>query len=463
MSHDDHEHEHEHDACCGHDHGHEDAHDEGVGAAMPDPASQSLSDALRVSFRLLSFIMILMLGGFLASGMTCIQPQQQGIVKVFGKVTGTVGQGLAYTWPYPIGEIEVISAKETRVAINDFWLNEPEGEAAKDLDQRRPAGAGLKPGYDGALLTGDRNLVHVKLVCTYVIRDPRAYKRNVSDANELVRSAVCAAAVSTAADRTADSIMLAGIADFTSQIKQRAQEQIDGVLGSARAVELASVGIPSQKETLGEKGTPAITWPLSARPAYNAAQRASQEAQEIRVKAIADATNTLQIAAGNSYVKLVGEAWMPERNAQHATDANEYNLIGQYDLAVRSGQTAQAGAMLRKIDEILMSESMGEASQILVQAQANRTAIEESVKRRVEQFRTALPDYAKYGDFVLQRRLADVLDKVLGYPLVEKFYIPPGKEKMVLRVGREPENTRLIQREEMKKAKEDEAKASESK
>ena len=40
-----------------------------------DPAMKSLSDALRVSFRLLSFIMILFVVLFLATGIEFIQPQ----------------------------------------------------------------------------------------------------------------------------------------------------------------------------------------------------------------------------------------------------------------------------------------------------------------------------------------------------------------------------------------------------
>jgi len=417
------EHDHEHDAP-------RTGGPEGI-APRTDPAGQSLADALRVSFRLLTVIMALVVVAFLLTGVKSIEPQQAGIVKVFGKVTGRVGQGLAYTWPYPIGEIEIVDVKEGEVKVNDFWMYEPPGEELKDLDRRQPVSQGLRPGWDGALLSGDRNLVHLKLVCTYTIRDPVVCKRNILDLNEAIRSAVCSAAVSAAAERTSDSIMLADIRGFAADVRRRAQEQLDAILDAKDAIVISGISIP------------ASSWPLKARSAYSDAVRAGQEAERIRNEAIADARNTLQSAAGAGYVKLVGEAWAPSAGP---ADPNN-DLIGQYDAARRAGKSEEAAALLGRIDNVLQSrQTTGQAYKILAQAQSDRIATGQAVKKRVEEFRNALPGYKESGQFMLERLWADTRDKILSAKTVEKFYVVLGAGKTIVRIGRDPEVLRQVVR-----------------
>ena len=187
-----------------------------------DPASRHLANALRVSFRLLTVIMIIMMGVYLFTGVKFIEPHQVGIKKFFGRIDGVVDQGLAYTWPYPVGDIDIISIKTQELAIEDFWLHETPRDKTKPLSERSAPRGGLRPGWDGALLTGDRNLLHVKLNCLYVITDPEAFKRNIPEGqdavkpqDEVIRSAICQAAIHAAAQTTADSLMRAEtIQDF---------------------------------------------------------------------------------------------------------------------------------------------------------------------------------------------------------------------------------------------------------
>ena len=103
-----------------------------------DPASRSLADALRVSFALLTFIMVVVALFYLGTGVATIEPHQAGIKKVFGKRVGPVArEGLAYTWPFPIGEIELVSIKEQKLSIDDFWLHETPEDKTKELSARR--------------------------------------------------------------------------------------------------------------------------------------------------------------------------------------------------------------------------------------------------------------------------------------------------------------------------------------
>ena len=156
---------------------------------------------------------------------------------------------------------------------------------------------GLRPGWDGAVFTGDRNLLHVLLVCNYRVTDPVAYARNVRDLEEMVRDAVCSATVRAAGTRTGDGIKITATGAFADDVRNGAQEQLDLLLGRHRAVEITRLNVPQR------------IWPLRARPAYAAAQEASQEKQKILDSAIRQAKEVLLQAAGASYERLVGRPW----------------------------------------------------------------------------------------------------------------------------------------------------------
>jgi len=135
-----------------------------------DAAGEHLAAALRTSFRLLGAIMVLGVVAFLGMGFRFVRPGEVAIRSVFGRVVGVTAEGLAYNWPSPIGRIEKIKVGERTLAVEDFWMNETKKDQLQpDLRKRQAPEGGLRPGWDGAALTGDRNLLHMRLKCTYVI------------------------------------------------------------------------------------------------------------------------------------------------------------------------------------------------------------------------------------------------------------------------------------------------------
>ena len=73
-----------------------------------DPASQSLADALSVSFWILKAVMLLLVLAFLGwsrhSGFFTVPPQQQALVLRFGGVKGAGAPkppGRHWSWPFP--------------------------------------------------------------------------------------------------------------------------------------------------------------------------------------------------------------------------------------------------------------------------------------------------------------------------------------------------------------------------
>jgi len=415
---------------------------------ISDAAGQSLADALRVSFRLLRWIMIAVVIAFLATGLDSIEEQQVGILKVFGKVVGTAEPGLAFNWPFPVGSIEVVDVRERTLEIPDFWMHVKPRYQHLDISELPVPRGGLKPGADGALFCGDRNLIHVDLSCTYAIREPIPYRRNITDVEEVIRSFVCVSAIEEGASRTAESIRtdpLSFVEDVRRDTQRRMDELLDVAPGRPRALTINAIVLNNR------------TWPLRARPAYEAAQRASQEMKEIIDKAIADAKETLTGAAGVSYRQLVGEPWGTADVGPLATDteAEATGLIDRYDQAKARDDETAAREILREIDAVLVSrETGGEASRIISEAQAYKTALTQAVSARATRFRLLLPKFRDDPQFMLNREWADVKESVLSAPTMEKYFITLGKGKTVLRIRRDPEVVREIMEAKLKAKKE---------
>jgi membrane protease subunit HflK len=419
-----------------HTHSHDDHAPEVLGAAESiDPAGQSLARALRASFRLLSAIMLLVVVMYLLSGLQSIQSYQVGVKKLFGRVVGLAEQGLAYAWPFPIGGIEVIDTRQQSLTVDDFWMHESAEDKTRDL-LSRSGSSSLRPQADGALLTGDRSLLHVRLTCNYQVTDPLAYISNVggASATELVRSAICRAAIRSAAVRTAEALQRTQRDQFAADVARLAQQELDALKS----------GIGVNKVLLTN-----ATWPIDALRTYIDAQNAVSEAEKKRSDARAEAEKILNAAAGASYRILVGQQDHPDASASPASSVSApQGLIPQYVKALESADTRKVQDLLEAIDEVLLSNEIGgEASKIIAEARSYRTATIQRVKSRAERFGELLPEYRKAPELMLQRLWATVREEILNSPTVEKFYLSLGGDKAVVKINRDPDVANQILKE----------------
>ena len=437
--------------------------------------------------------------GFLCSGITCINPQEVGIKKTFGRVVGVAEQGLTYTWPFPIGEIEKVRIDQKQLEIEDFWMHETPQDKTKGLSERAPSKQGLRPGWDGALLTGDRYLLHVHLTCNYRIADALAFKEIVGSdpeaEKELVRSAVCSAVIHAAATRTAEGIMGDHLS-FTLAVKEQTQRQLsdalgvhercmrllEGMLGDADQAgrtmkELGLLTSAQRNERIGALPGPAEdkaalgdllamkqtgagilisnismrppSWPLQARAAYQTAQRAVQQQEQTVNKAKADARGTLTDAAGQSYIALVVDT--SGKNKKKGADGG---WIGRYEKARNDGSDAEAAELLEKIDAQLGSEATaGEARGILDEAESDKTATIQRVRQDVEAFEQLLPGFRKTPKFLLERKWAETLEAILSAPTNEKIVVEVWGDTVVIRTKQDPRIAKEILRERLKAQK----------
>ncbi len=195
-----------------------------------DAGSQALAEALRSSFAIVKFVMLVLVLAFLASGFFIVQPQEQAIILRLGKPVGVgkkalLGPGLHWSFPYPIDEVvrvSVAGVQKVRSSVGWYYTT-PADELA---GTEPPAGPTLNPLVDSYTMTGDKDIVHCRVDLTYRISDPLTYVFDFVNASNEVLNVVDNALVEESSRFTIDDILYHS-AIFRDAIAQRIGELAD--------------------------------------------------------------------------------------------------------------------------------------------------------------------------------------------------------------------------------------------
>ena len=125
-----------------------------------------------------SYIIILAIIIWLATGIFIIDPEEQGVIKRFGEVTEVVGPGPHYHLPSPIETVQIAPVTAVRRLEIGFRTVQT-GPPAK---YRRV----LK---ESLMLTGDENIIDVQFIVQYRISDLENYFYSLTNPDVTVRSA----------------------------------------------------------------------------------------------------------------------------------------------------------------------------------------------------------------------------------------------------------------------------------
>ena len=196
-----------------------------------DAGSQALSEALRSSFAIVRVIMVILVVVFFASGVFTVPSQEQAIVLRFGRPVGTpenqlLGPGLHWSFPYPIDEIVriPISQIQTVVSTTGWYATTPEAEASGSEPEPGPS---LNPATDGYTLTGDGNIIHVRMALRYRVTNPLNYVLNFVSASNVVQNALDNALIHASTHFTVDQALRLSVAEFQEKILARVRQLVD--------------------------------------------------------------------------------------------------------------------------------------------------------------------------------------------------------------------------------------------
>jgi len=317
-----------------------------------DLASESLANALRLSFSILTFIIVFLLFTFLARGVFTVHEDEVAVVLRFGKThVGLVkDKGLQYAFPYPLDQVVRIWTKPRKLEVNTFWptIGEQQKTDAVEKEKELTVVAGAEGAY---MLTGDLNILQARWDVTYRIRrdaqggtdkasvikyynkigldeqyqydDLKRYDNERLLIKLLLQSAVV------------HEVSRLGVFDAyplgTTALSERVKLNMTRMLED----EDIDCGIVVTKITLID-----LSPPMLVKPSFDAVLEAKNTSFTVQTDAISRANNTLIAAAGE-----VG----PEMGEK----------LGEWWEARRAGDTAEMARLETVISELFESDKLG--------------------------------------------------------------------------------------------------------
>lgn len=402
-----------------------------------DPANQSLSEALRVSFRVLKFVLLLIVAAFAVwSVVFTVDDREVAVVLRFGEPVGEPRRpGFHMSLPFPIDQRIKVPTTTRNMQIDDFWLNIPEAERHKDLSELTAMGGGLDPAREGALLTGDRALMHLLLNVTYQVRDqtrpgeswsdPALFVQNVKDGDELLASVIRTATVAEAARHTADAI-------WRSEARDRDFGLDDG---PTRVTQLAAAIQERSQQLLDDLRTGLTIntlmversyFPLQVKDVYLGVTAAENQRTQLIQEALKEREERLNTTAGPAWQALSEQ-------------------IARFDQVTNESEHEE---IIKEIERILVEEASGDAGERIQFALRDRERIVEETRSRITHFEELLDQYRLNPQLVRHTLQQNMLETLWNQPGLRKFILPPDATgPPVIWINTDPVEIRETERE----------------
>jgi len=192
---------------------------------------------LKFSKGLFSIILVLVIVLYLASGIYIVAPDEQGVVRRFGKFVRIESPGLNYHLPYPIETVvtpAVTQVKRVEIGFRTITFGPP--ARYREI----PA--------EALMLTGDENIVSANVIVQYKIKDPVNYLFNIILPEQTVRNAAEATLRQVIGERKIDEALTVGKYEIQEETKKLLQALLDSYKAGILivAVQLQDVNPPKE-------------------------------------------------------------------------------------------------------------------------------------------------------------------------------------------------------------------------
>ena len=192
---------------------------------------------LKFSKKLFGVILALVIVFYLASGIFMVAPDEQGVIRRFGKFVRIESPGLNYHLPYPIETVVTPAVTQVkRVEIGFRTLNYNQPIRYQEIPD------------EALMLTGDENIVSADAIVQYKIKDPVSYLFNIILPEETVKNAAEATLRQVIGERKIDEALTVGKYEIQEETKKLLQDLLDSYKSGIFivAVQLQDVNPPKE-------------------------------------------------------------------------------------------------------------------------------------------------------------------------------------------------------------------------
>ena len=306
-------------------------------APLEDAGAVALEEALSSSFRVVKFLMILLVGVFFLSGLFTVDPNEVAVVLRFGKPLGVgpeqiLKPGLHFALPQPIDEIVRLPVGQSiTVVSSNGWHSFPAGDES--------AYPSLRLGVDRYNLTGDASIIHTRATLTYRLTPDLAVDHyfNFMDSTRTLRSALENALIYAASRSQADEAIFTKSGEFQELVRER-------FIRVARD----EMRIPVAIDSFEVERIP----PPMVKDAFDELTTAQQKANEEISKAQGQATTNRNYALSRAQV-IVNEAMTRSNQVVLTVQAQAQAFTNQLPEYLRNPQLIKERMLTATMKEIL--------------------------------------------------------------------------------------------------------------
>jgi len=278
-------------------------------------------------------ILLLVVGAwFVLSAFFIVGPDEEGVVRRFGKWVRTEPSGLHFKFPYPIEKVDL--PKVTQV-------------------QEISVGRILK---EAKMLTGDENILLVEVRVQYKIKDAAQYLFNVRNVEELIKDATESALRQTIGSHPIDDPLTEKKAEIMDEIQLLLQQMLDeykcGI--DIRQVQLQDVNPPQEVDF-----------------AFKDVQSAKEEKEQLINQALGYQNDLIPKARGEAVTMIrEAEGYREERVKRAEGDASRFlSVLAEYRKAKNVTEKRlyleTMEQILPGIDKVILDEEAGNLLNIL--------------------------------------------------------------------------------------------------
>ena len=250
---------------------------------------------------------------WLFSGFYRVQPDELGVVTLFGQYNRTTQPGLRYHLPWPVEHAETPAV--TRINRTEIGYRSVSAQGPREIAS------------ESQMLTGDENIIDINVAVFWRINDPVAYLFNTRDPDTIVK-AVAESSMREVIGRTP-------IQPALTQL--RAQIETDVFHQTQEIVERYHTGVEITQVQL-QKVDP----PDAVIESFRDVQRANTDAERMRNEAESYRNDIVPRARGDA-ARLVAEG----QGAKQASIAQATGEAQRFDAVLKAYQAAKEVTLKR--------------------------------------------------------------------------------------------------------------------
>jgi len=185
-------------------------------------------------------ILLLLIWLFFAGPFYVVDPEQNGVVRTFGKLTQITEPGLKFKFPWPVQTVQMVNVEEVRRLELGFRTVRAGGTSNSAQYKDVPS--------EALMLTGDENIVSVNLVVQYKIKDAGHFLFRVADPERAVSHAAEASIRQVIGSHPIDQALTTGKAMIEAETKEQLQKVLDSYEAGVYVSEIKLQDVTPPKE-----------------------------------------------------------------------------------------------------------------------------------------------------------------------------------------------------------------------